>query len=431
MYRSKLLVMASLGLMTALGAGAQSLDEALALAELSNPNMDVGRTQAEIAREALEEARAQGRTTVTLSGTAGYESADSNRPTAAFTAGDRPLTTAAIEAARPIYTGGRISAGVRSARAGIDAADARLEAVRQNLYLDTVVAFLNVTAARAAIDIRENNVRVLGEQVRASQARFDVGFITRTDVALSEARLAGAYSGLASAQADLERVAADFEALTGTRPGELGPVPPLPSLPQSFEDALADMLDLNPSLIAAREDERSATEAVDVAKAGGRPTVEIVGRAEGQQEFENNYRDTSVTAMARGTVPLFQGGLVSSQVRSAKLRREQARLQVQAAERDLRANLAAAWYGFEAAKRAIEASERQIEAAEIAFNGAQQELSVGTRTTLDVLDSEQDLLNARLTLVNAERDANLAAYQVLAITGQLTRDRILPGAVMP
>ena len=128
---------------------------------------------------------------------------------------------------------------------------------------------------------------------------------------------------------------------------------------------------------------------------------------------------------------LFQGGLVSSQVRSAKLRREQARLQVQAAERDLRANLAAAWYGFEAAKRAIEASERQVEAAEIAFNGAQQELSVGTRTTLDVLDSEQDLLNARLALVNAERDANLAAYRILTLTGQLTRDRILPGAVMP
>lgn len=430
MYRSRLLAMASLGLVAALGAEAQTFDEALALAELSNPNMDVGRTQAEIAREALEEARAQGRTTVTLGASAGYESSDSNRLFTIQT-GDRPLATAQIEAARPVYTGGRISAGVRAAEAGIDAADARLEAVRQSLYYDTISAFLNVTAARATVDIRENNVRVLDEQVRAANARFDVGFITRTDVALSQARLAGAHAGLASAEAELERVAAGFESLTGVRPGELGPVPPLPMLPESFEVALSDLLELNPQLIAAREDERAATEAVDVAKAGGRPVVEIVGRAEGQQEFNDNFYDTSVTAMARGSVPLFQGGLVSSQVRSAKLRREQARLQVQAAERDLRANLAAAWYGFEAAKRAIEASERQVEAAEIAFNGAQQELSVGTRTTLDVLDSEQDLLNARLALVNAERDANLAAYRILTLTGQLTRDRILPGAVMP
>ena len=132
MYRSRLLAMASLGLVAALGAEAQTFDEALALAELSNPNMDVGRTQAEIAREALEEARAQGRTTVTLGASAGYESSDSNRLFTIQT-GDRPLATAQIEAARPVYTGGRISAGVRAAEAGIDAADARLEAVRQSL----------------------------------------------------------------------------------------------------------------------------------------------------------------------------------------------------------------------------------------------------------------------------------------------------------
>lgn len=430
MHCSKAILIAAAGLALAAGARAQSLDEALALAEMANPTLEVGRTQADIAREALEEARAQGRTTVRLGATAGYESTDSNR---FFTTqvGERPLGSMQLEAARPVYTGGRISAGVRAARAGIDAADARLEAIRQQLYFDTVTAFLNVGAARATVDIRENNVRVLEEQVRAAKARFDVGFITRTDVALTEARLAGAHAGLAAAEADLERVGADFEAVTGVLPGELGPVPPLPPLPQSFEEALDATLQLNPGLLAAREDVRAASEAVDVAEAAGRPTVEIVGRAEGQQEFEDNIYDSAVTAFARGTVPLWQGGLVSSQVRSAKLRREQARLQVQAAERDLRAALAAAWYGYLAAERAIEASERQVEAAEIAFDGARQELSVGTRTTLDVLNSEQDLLDARLSLVNAERDAHTAAYQILALTGGLTRDSLLPAPPLP
>ncbi|MCI4646499.1 MAG: TolC family outer membrane protein [Hyphomonadaceae bacterium] len=425
------LVMMTVASLAAVGlAEAQSLDEALALAELSNPNLDVGRTQAEIAREALEEARAQGRTRVTLGGTAGYESADSNR-IFALNSGDRPLATAQIEAARPIYTGGRIPAGVRAAKAGIDAADARLEAVRQDLFFDTITAFLQVTAARATVDIRENNVRVLDEQVRAATARFDVGFITRTDVALSEARLAGALAGLAAAEAELERGSAQFESLTGVYPGALGPLPPLPALPQDFEAALAELLEFNPNLLAGREDERAASEAVRVAEAGGRATIEIVGRAEGQQDFDQDVHDTAVSALARGSIPLFQGGLVSSQVRSAKLRREQARLQVQAAERDLRAALAAAWYGYQAAERAIEASERQVEAAQIAFNGARQELSVGTRTTLDVLDSEQDLLDARLSLVNAERDAHLAAYQILALTGALSRDILLPVTQVP
>ncbi|MEL6753471.1 MAG: TolC family outer membrane protein [Pseudomonadota bacterium] len=422
---SRLFLTATVGAVLGPMANAQSLDETLALAEFSNPALDVTATEAEIAREALEEARSQGRVNVTVSGSLGYETIDTNR---LFTqqVGDRALATAQLEAALPIYTGGRIAAGVRSAEAGIEAADSRLEAQRQSIYLQAITAFLNVTAGRATVDIRENNVRLLEEQVQAAQSRFRVGFITRTDVALAEARLAGARAGLASAQAQLEGFEADFEAVTAVRPGDLGAVPPAPVLPVDFDEALATLLELNPQLEALREDVRAASEAVQVQEAAGRPQVDIVGTAGGQQEFSDDIYDSSVSAFARATVPLYQGGTVNSRVRSAKLRREQARLQVQAAERDLRAGLATAWFGFIAAQRAIEASERQIEAAEIAFQGAQRELSVGTRTTLDVLDSEQDLLDARLTLVEAERDAQLAAYQVLLVTGQLQRERILP-----
>lgn len=427
---TKSLMTAIVGLFLVPAAFGQSLDETLALAVLSNPALDVTEADAQIAREALEEARAQGRVNLTVSATAGFETSDSNQPFA-FQVGERATGSAQLEAALPIYTGGRVSAGVRAARAGIDAADARLEAQRQSIYLQAVSAFLNVTAGRATVDIRKNNVRLLEEQVQAARARFRVGFITRTDVALAEARLAGAQAGLASAEAELERFEADFEAVTNVKPGELGPMPPAPLLPLDFNEALAILQESSPQLIALRGDAVAASEVVDVEASAGRPQLDLVGTASGQQDFEDDLYNTGVSAFARGRVPLFQGGLVSSRVRSAKLRREQARLRVQAAERDLRAALATAWFGYIAAERSIEAAALQIDAAEIAFEGARRELSVGTRTTLDVLDSEQDLLNARLTLVQAERDQQLAAYQVLQAIGGLRRDQLLsPAAVV-
>ncbi|MEM9739457.1 MAG: TolC family protein [Pseudomonadota bacterium] len=434
MALSKVLITAAIGLSFAQTiapcAFGQSLDETLALAEFSNPALSVSETDTEIAREALREARAQGRVNVTLSASAGYETTDSNR---LFTTqiGERSLGTAQLEASLPIYTGGRVSAGVRAAEAGIDAADSRLEFQRQTIYFAAISAFLNVAAGRETVEIRENNVRLLVEQVEAAQARFRVGFITRTDVALAEARLAGARAGLALSEAELEGFFADFEAVTGVAPGDLGAVPPTPVLPIDFDEALASLLATNPQLIALREDVRAASEAVQVEASAGRAQIDIVGTAGGQQEFDNSLYDSSVSAFARGTIPLWQSGAVNSRVRSAKLRREQARLQVQAAERDLRAALATSWYGYIAAQRSIEASERQIEAAEIAFEGAKRELSVGTRTTLDVLDSEQDLLDARLTLVQAERDSQLAAYQILQSVGDLRRERILPVTPVP
>lgn len=406
-------------------AHAQSLDETLALAELTNPRIEVGRAEAALAEEALEEARAQGRTRVTIGASAGYESVDTNRAFA-FNAGDRPVGSANIEAALPIYTGGRVAAGIRAAKAGIDAADQSLESLRQQTYLQAVRAYMNVRSDRDALAIRQNNVELLREQVRAANARFDVGVVTRTDVALAEARLASSLAGEAAARAQLEASEADFQAVTGVAPGDLPPPPPIPNLPDSLEAALAIALETNPGLEAAREQVRAANEQIEAAEAEGRPTLEIVGSAGGQQDWDQDIYDTEVRALARGSIPLWQGGLVNSRVRSARLRRDRAQSEVDAAERDVRAAIASAWYGYIAADRSIEASRRQVEAAEIAYEGATQELGVGTRTTLDVLDSEQDLLDARLSLVTAERDAQIAAHQLLQAMGLLTLARLYP-----
>lgn len=406
-----------------LSAMSETLADAIAAGYANNPALEVQRQQTDVAQSQLEEARSLRRPTVNLSGSVGYESVDSDRPFASQSgnAGDRPVARAGLESVLPLYTGGRISAGIRQAQAGIGAAEAELEAARQDLMLNIVTTYVDVLRDREAILIRENSIALLKEQVRASQDRFDVGEVTRTDVAQSEARLEGGLAARAAAQATLEGSLAVYQLLVGQAAGDLAPVPPAPVQPQDLEAAMQTALTNNPSLERLRFNEQAAAESVERARSDLRPQVSIVGAATIQETYDERFQDTSVSATARATVPLYQGGLVQSQLRSAKLRRQQARLQIDNAEREIRAQVASAWYGVIAAEQAIIASQRRVDAAEIAYDGAQAELSVGTRTTLDVLDQEQQLLEAQLALIGARRDAYVSAHQLQRAMGILGR----------
>ncbi|MEL6243775.1 MAG: TolC family outer membrane protein [Pseudomonadota bacterium] len=411
-------------------AHAESLADALIVTEATNPQLDSGRADAAIADEALTQARAAGRTTVNVTASAGGQQSETNQPFA-LVEGDAGLANAQIDVARPIYTSGRVPAGIRSAKAGIDAADLSLQDLRQAIFFDVVTAYMDVVRDLEAVRIRRNNVDVLAEQLRAAEDRFNVGVVTRTDVKLSEARLEGARANEASAQAQLESSRANYTFLVGQRPTDLVSPPDLP-VPATLEDTLTVVLSDNPTLNAAKANERSAAEQVKVAKGSGGLQVDIVGQASGQEFYQDEQsplRDTTLSALARARLPLWQGGLVRSQVREAKLRREQAKLQTQNVERQVRAQTAAAWYAYISAQQAIIASERQVEAAQVAFDGAREELSVGTRTTQDLLDAEQDLLNARLTLVSSERDSYVAAARLYQIMGSLTPEAV--SAVAP
>lgn len=400
-------------------ASAQTLSDAVAAALASNPQLDIDRYNTDIARENLKLARSQGRATVTLSASGGYEYIETTNPFA-FGLGDRPIASAQIQAVQPIYTGGRISAGIRQAEAGIESADLGFLAARQDLTLEVVRAYVDVLRDREAVKIRRNNVEVTSEQVRAAEDRFEVGVVTRTDVAQAQARLEGARAALAGAEAALRSSEAGYEFLTGRMPGDLSPVPPVPPLPLSLEEAMQDALTDNPSIAAARQDLRAAMAAIDSARAGNRPQVNLIGTAAVQETFgDMNQRDTSVSALAQARIPLVTGGAVRAEVDSAKLRRAQAQRVVDTLESRTRAQVTQAWFGYEAAGRAIEASRRQVEAAEIAYEGAMEELAVGVRSTLDVLDQEQQLFDARLALVDAERDAYVAAHNLLRATGAL------------
>jgi outer membrane protein len=419
-YKLPLLISVSLSsLILGAPAQAETLQDAVSAAFATNPQLEIERYRTDIARENLNLARSAGLPKVNLSASGGYQSTDT---TAFFNigTGQSPSASAQLQAVQPLYAGGKISAGIRQARAGIDSADRSFDAARQNLILDVITAYVDVRRDREAVAIRQNNVEVTGEQVRAAEDRFEVGVVTRTDVAQAQARLEGARAALAGAEATLQGSEAVYEYLTGQRPGDLVKPPALPPLPVDIETAFSDANENNPSIRAAREELRAANAGVDSAKADGRPQINLVGTA-GVQEYwgDLDRRDTSVSAVAQGSIPLFNGGSVKASVNAAKLQREQARRRVDSLETQVRAQVAQAWYGYEAATRAIEASRRQVEAAEIAYEGAKEELAVGVRTTLDVLDQEQQLFEARLALVGAERDAYVAAHQLLRATGGL------------
>lgn len=434
MFRKSALISLS-ALLLAMPGQTETLQEALDQAFQTNPALGAQRADVGVAREQLNQARGARAPTVELSGSATFESLDSNQPIA-FNTGENKLASAQLRATLPVYTGGQIDAGIAQAQAGIMAADAQFDGVAQDLVLNVVTAYVDVLRDREAIRIRANSVALLQEQLRAATDRFDVGFATRTDVKQAEARLQGARASLAGAEAQLEASLSIYELFVGQPAGDLAAVPGAPALPVSFEASLQSALADNPDLQALRQAERAAEQAVKSAKGATRPNLSIVGSASLQETFDqeataisptmgiislpaDNYRDTQLRLMAQGSVPLFQGGILRSRVRAARLERDQARLQTINAERQITASVAQAWYANIAAEQAITASERQVEAAEIAYEGAQEELSVGTRTTLDVLDQEQQLLEARLGLINARRDAYVATHQLLRAMGKL------------
>ncbi len=402
---------------------AETLQDALAAAYLNNPDLDAQRDNTAIAGERINQARALRRPSVDVFGSYVYESIDSNRPIA-INLGNRPVASAQIETRLPLYTGGRLSAGVRQAEAGSLAAEAQYQSAAQSLMLDTVTAYVDILRDQQIISIRENSLNLLDGQLTASQDRFEVGDVTRTDVALSEARLEGGRAQLAAAEAQLEGSRAIYTLLTGLEAGDLQPVPPLPELPATHDDALAAALSGNPDIDAARHAELAAREGVSVARGALRPEISAIAQAGVQEYHTDGFTDTSVVAGAQARIPLFAGGRNSSALREAKLNRSQAQARITLVERAIRANVARAWYGLEATQRSVEASRRQVEAAEIAFEGAQEELSVGFRTTLDVLDQEQQLLEARLAKATSERDRYVAAHQLLAAMGQLSPERM-------
>jgi TolC family type I secretion outer membrane protein len=266
---------------------------------------------------------------------------------------------------------------------------------------------------------------VLTRQLEASRDRFEVGEITRTDVAQSEARLAGAKAVRVSAEGDLAASRASFEQVIGRAPGSLEPAPPLPGLPASLGDAITMAESQNPNIDAAQQAEAAAGHDVRTAFGGMLPTVSLVGTLQRTDESSlENVSARSDSLIAQLTVPLYQAGSVSSKVRQAKELRNQRRIEIEVARRSVVEETRQAWESLLASRSRISAREEEVRANEIAMEGVKQEAAVGSRTTLDVLDAEQELLDSKVALVVADRDEYVTGFRLLAAIGGLSASNL-------
>ncbi len=414
----------SFGLMAGLvsAAQAETLADALALAYQTNPTLLQQRATARYTDEGIVQAKTAFRPTASVSMTA----TDSRSDPIGSKRTNSGSSTATLSIVQPLYTGGRASANLSAAEGDALAARETLRSVEQQIVLSVLQAYVNVRRDMERLRIYQENVSVLARQLEESQARFDVGEITRTDVALSQARLSEAKASLASAQAQLETSRAAYVAIVGQTPGDLAPEPSLASLLPKTVDEAFDAADRNnPSVQSARYTEAAYGARVAAAKAGYRPTVSARGSlgytASQVGNIGDRYKDydRATSATVTATVPLFQGGLIVSEVRQAVERESVARAAVEVAKRSAIRSAAGAWASYLAAQSNVISTQDQVKASALAYEGVKQEQQVGLRTTTEVLNAQQELRVAELALAVARADEYSAAATVLQAMGTM------------
>lgn len=394
--------------------------ESLVSAYRNNPGLMAERARVREMDENYVQAQAAGRFTVDIDGSVaikrtGQQVAFLGSPVSSSST-DTPYA-AQLSIIQPLYQGGRISGLKSQAKAGILAARQQLRDAEQNLLLNAATAYLDVLRDEETAGIRRNNVMVLGRQRTAAQDRFDVGAGTRTDIAQADSRLASAEIGLATADAQLAVSRAAYERYIGHIPQALH-TPPDFVLPATLNNAKARGRVNNPQLVAARYNENAADAAIGIAKANGKPVFSLNGVLSGARETSINIsrsEEASLTAQIR--IPLYQGGNNRSRVRAAQQARIRSKFETREAELMVDQAIANIWAQYDAAKRVLASSQAQVSAAEVALTGVELEQRVGTRSTLDVLDAEQEFLDAKLAVVRAERDVRYASYQLLVAMG--------------
>lgn len=331
---------------------------------------------------------------------------------------DNVSTTAQITAALTLYDGGRNRLAIDIQKELVLATRASLIGVEQEVLLRAVEAYMNVRRETEFVALRRNNLNLITQELRAAQDRFEVGEVTRTDVSLAEARLAGSRSQLAAAEGALERAVEEYLAVVGSRPGALPPAPPAP-IAGSEAEATELALRQHPAIREAQHNVTAAEIAIRRAEAALRPSVSISGSVVTDDEFETSQR---LGLQVGG--PIYRGGALSSQIRSAMAQRDAARAGLLVTTRQIAQNVGNAYSFLSVARASREAVGEQVAAAQVAFEGVREEAALGARTTLDVLNAEQELLDARANQIAAQVDETIASYAVLQSMGLLTADHL-------
>src|SRR6478672_3974294 len=413
-----------------LPAHADTLDGALVLAYQNNPTLNSQRASVRATDEGVPQALSGYRPRVTFNGTVGSQYTDSTTRSQTLglgntytqLSGNMTPSSLGVTATQTLYNGFQTANRTRQAESQVQAARETLRVTEQSVLLSAVTAYMNLLRDGAILDLQRRNVEVLQEQLRQTRDRFNVGEVTRTDVAQSESRLAAGRSQVLGAEAAYKASVATYRQVIGVEPGKLAPGSPVdrfsPSnLPQSVGVATAT----HPAVTNAQYNVDAALLQVKVAEGALYPTLAVQGSVLQQNESSQNALKTfNATVLAQLTVPIYQGGAEYSLIRQAKETLGQRRLDLETARDQVQQNVVQSWGQLEAAKANIEATQAQVQAAEIALNGVREEARVGQRTTLDVLNAQQELVNARVALVTAQRDRVVASYTLLAAVGRLS-----------
>ncbi len=427
----------SVAILASSPASADTLRDALVAAYESNPTLTGARAGQRAIDEGVPIAKADGRPNATSD--FGFQE-NFLRSANSFTSPLRQ-STAGGSITVPIYSGGAVKNAVRAAKTRVTAGQFNLRATESSIFSNVVATYMDVMRDEAIVKLNRANIGVLDVNLQASSDRFEIGDLTRTDVAQSESRLEVAKGDLEIARANLIRSKENYIALVGRIPGKLNAPPPLPNLPKTADQAVDIALVKNPDLLAAKERSDAAEFDIKTARASTKPRVTTY--AQGRYlNFHNtlggnipgaNFIQESSNAEVgiRAIIPLYQGGRPSAQIRQAQARSGQTYEQQIATERNIISQTRAAYSSWRASERVIRSSERAVAASALSLEGVRAENTVGNRTILDILNAEQELLSSQVQLVTARRNSYVAGFTLLAAMGRAeARDLGLDGGML-
>ena len=412
---------------------AETLEEALAYTYVANPTILSQRAYLRSVYEKITQSFSGYKPTLSGEASYGY-SYTRTKSSPVFDEEESMPFSFGVSAVQPVFSGFGTSASVKAAKAQFEAERANLRDVEQSSMINAVVAYTDVIRALAVLKLNQNNEAVLQRQLEYTQDRFRVGELTKTDVAQAEARHAGAVASRISAEGDLKVAYAVYQKVIGKMPDKIfEPEVPAAKLPQTLDDALEIALKSNPAVQSAEMQAKSAQNAIDVAQADYYPSVDIQASYKNMKAGEHGTanlgagniqtgraREEDSSVMLVMDVPLYRAGNTASKVRESKYIAGQARININAVKRDVVRATTQAWENYQSTQASLASLEEQVKASALALEGVRYEEQAGTRTILDVLNAEQELLDARVSVVTAKKNLIDASYQLIASMGLMT-----------
>lgn len=406
------------------GARAETLRQALSSTYKYNPKLDAERARLRATDEEVARANAGYRPTITGSADVNFQ--NTNVRPDSRTEGVAHPKGYQINLAQPIFRGFRTLNTVREAEAGVRAGRETLRNVEQQVLLEAVTAYMDVVRDQAILKLRENNVNVLSKELKATQDRFSVGEVTKTDVAQAQARRAASVSALDLARANLKSSRATFERVVGHAPGNVSqPAAEQKLLPKTLDEATSVANRENPNVVGALYREAAARHAVD--KIWGELLPEFRLEAQYASRYEPSRltdQTETTTVTGRVNVPFYQGGEVQARVRQAKHIHVSRLQEIEQNRSEVQANVVSTWSKLQASRAQLQSDQAQVAANQTALTGVREEEKVGQRTLLDVLNAEQELLNSQVQLAATQRDLVVNSYAVIAAVGRLSVEDI-------